>query len=236
MFYSHIKSDLQCHYVQQPWTDLVKRVDLLLPNYFHLKSCSPVSARSQIRLSVCRNVCMWTECSWECALKCMHVLQSFVCMWVGEGKWATACRFYLLTASFHLGRRTPLCHSGWHMERQPPARGVQEGSAPCHCLSSWLCPPSCPHAGRSRGEVGGVLSWRVTDWQVTGEASQTASATDLLHISQSACVPAYKHIKPLCLTPLGCDHKVNLGSKRLPLRPLVGLLQLQKYQSKCQKW
>lgn len=97
---------------------------------------------------------------------------------------------YLVAASFHLGRRTPLCHSGWHMERQPPAHGVQKGSPPCHCLSLRLCPPSCPHAGRSR-EGGAPPSRTVTDWQVTGEASQTESATDtptFIHIPVWLCV------------------------------------------------
>lgn len=115
-----------------------------------------------------------------CRYTCLCARSGFIaCMWNRDTATAAGPVFYLVAASLHLRRRAPLCHSGWHMEKQPLARGVQKGSPSCQCLSLWLCPLSCPDAGRLRKRGGGHQG-TVIDWQVTGEARATEIQT-LIH-------------------------------------------------------
>lgn len=77
-------------------------------------------------------------------------LLPFVCMCVSGTEMQPASWTSLLSS--HSASGTGLHSVTQGDTRQPPACGIQEGSPPCHCLSLWLCPLSCPHAGRSREE------------------------------------------------------------------------------------
>lgn len=136
---------------------------------------------TQVRPSV---IYVHKKATWACICGGVNFDNLYACMCVClRNSWWSPLSCNKWRHRSHLGRRTPLCHSGWHMERQPPARGVQKRSLPCHCLSLRLCPLLCPHAGRlwerERETGGGVgASWTGMDWQVTGESGQTASETD----------------------------------------------------------
>lgn len=88
--------------------------------------------------------------------------------------------------------------------------------------------PVMPPRWQVEGGGGGSHERRQTDrWQVTPARQQVPQTLKPSYISQCSsvyvceCVLAYKHIKLLCLTPLGWDYEVILGLKCLPLRPVV---------------